>query len=553
MKVKNVDLFLVIMLTTSVFWVGIYGQTTTTLVVGTTVNPNISNSENTSNYTNVILLGWDGVQREHLFELINRGLMPNLSAFVQTGKLFNVTVSDHYTDTKAGWTQILTGYRWWKTGIFQNSNWFHAIPRGYTIPERLENIYGSTQIATAFITGKLNQMEIEDGTGTAAVGSPFSVYSNEALYDNLPSQLDFVSVGDLAEDRYANVTGPLMLQFIQNNTNNRFFGFFHLSDPDHIGHMYGENSIQYENAIETCDYWLGQILNKLNTLGLSQKTLIYVTADHGFDEDATTHQNAPYIFLATNDNNVSRNGDQVDIAPTVYYGLGLWNYSFSPALDGFPMQVNLTETEIQHRQATLADTTSLLTPSISISDNGLGQKTLTFNATDNNLAAVLLLIDNRLRTDVSLTWNNTGSITASGSYNINTTILNQGLHTVKILAFDEHGANNGGSDKPSIGGWPSINSINFYVGTPPTPSPTPFSTNSTLPTSSPSPSPSPKPSSSATPTTISTQTPIPTIPTSTNPPETGAQLPIVLFIPIGIVAAFAIIGILVFFVKRRKH
>lgn len=553
MKSRNINLFFVVLLATSVFWTGIYGPTTTTLVVGTTVNPNISNSENTSNYTNVILLGWDGVQREHLFELINRGLMPNLSAFVQTGKLFNVTVSDHYTDTKAGWTQILTGYRWWKTGIFQNSNWFHAIPRGYTIPERLESIFGSTQIATAFITGKLNQMEIEDRTGTAAVGSPFSVYSNEALYDNLPSQLDFVSVGDLAEDRYANVTGPLMLQFIQNNTNNRFFGFFHLSDPDHIGHMYGENSIQYENAIETCDYWLGQILNKLNTLGLSQKTLIYVTADHGFDEDATTHQNAPYIFLATNDNNVSRNGDQVDIAPTVYYGLGLWNYSFNPALDGFPMQLNLTETEMQHRQATLADTTSLLTPSISISDNGLGQKTVNFNATDNNLAAVLLLIDNRLRTDVSLTWNNTGSITASGSYNINTTILNQGSHTVKILAFDEHGANNGGSDKPSIGGWPSINSADFYVGTTSTPSPTPYSTSSTLPTSSPSPTPSPKPSSSATPTAISTQTPIPTIPTSTNPPEKGAQLSIVLFIAIGIVAAFAIIGILVFFVKRRNH
>ncbi len=50
-------------------------------------------------------------------------------------------------------------------------------------------------------------MEIEDLTGTAAVGSPFAQYSNQALYANLPSQLDVVSVGDLAEDRNADVVG----------------------------------------------------------------------------------------------------------------------------------------------------------------------------------------------------------------------------------------------------------------------------------------------------------------------------------------------------------
>ncbi len=128
--------------------------------------------------------------------------------------------------------------------------------------------------------------------------------------------------------------------------------------------------------------------------------MIYITADHGFDENSVWHQNAPAVFLATNDNNIIRNGDQVDIAPTVYYGLGLWNFSFNPSLDGIPMQLNLTETEILHRQTTLEDTNSLQTRSISISD-GLNQKTVTFKATDNNLVEVLLLVDNKLRTDVN--------------------------------------------------------------------------------------------------------------------------------------------------------
>ena len=508
------------LLVTTIFWPAINGQISTNSTNGTNTELVFGNPGYMGNDTNVILLGWDGVQRNHLFELINRGLMPNLTAFNQTGKFVNATVSDHYTDTKAGWTQILTGYRWWKTGVFQNSNWFNSIPRGYTILERVENIYGPSKISTAFITGKLNQMEIEDGTGTAAVGSPFSVYSNEALYDNLPSQLDVVSVGDLAEDRYANVVGPLMLQFIENNTNNHFFAFFHLSDPDHTGHLYGENSIEYENAIETCDYWLGQMLNELNQLGLAQKTLVYVTTDHGFDENQFSHQNAPDVFLATNDNNVMRNGDQVDIAPTIYYALGLWNQTFYPALDGYPMQLALPEAEVQHRQATLADTTMLSTPSISIADSGLNQKTVTFAATDNNLAAVLLLVDNRLRTDVSLTWNNFGPVTASGSYYINTTSLESGLHTVKILAFDEHGANNGGADKPSIGGWPASNEVSFYVGTPPTPTPTPTSNNPHFPTPTPipthQPSLTPLPSTSPTITITLTTLPSPTQLTSSN-------------------------------------
>ena len=493
---RHICYLLMILLISSSFWIGVNWQPEKTTVAAMTPDPVFESLVTSGNYTNVILLGWDGVQRNHLYELINAGLMPNLSAFVQTGKLVNITVSDHYTDTKAGWTQILTGYKWWKTGVFSNHIWFHSIPKGYTIPERLENIFGSNQIATAFITGKLNQMEIDDGTGTAAVGNTFATYSNEALYANLPSQLDVVSVGDLAEDRYANVTGPLMLQFLQSNVNNRFFAFFHFSDPDHLGHLFGENSPEYSAGIETCDSWLGQILNSLNTLGLSQKTLIYITADHGFDEGGFNHMNAPYVFLATNDNNVTRNGDEVDIAPTVYYGLDLWNQSFNPALDGYPLQLPLPVAEDQHRQSVLNDTDNLLKPLISIADTGHNQKTLYFNATDSDLASVFLLIDNTLKTDVQLTWNTTGTVTASGSYTLDTASLTPGTHNVQILAFDEHAANNGGPGNiPTNGGSPSTNGLDFTVATTATPSSTP------MPSQSPTevPSPSLSPSATATP------------------------------------------------------
>lgn len=116
------------------------------------------NASSISDAKNVLLIGWDGVQRNHLFELLNNGSLPNLQSIINDGKIVNVTVSDHRTDTKSGWTQILTGYRWWRTGVFNNVYWFHSIPRGYTVLERVESYFGKDNVATGHITGKMGHM-----------------------------------------------------------------------------------------------------------------------------------------------------------------------------------------------------------------------------------------------------------------------------------------------------------------------------------------------------------------------------------------------------------
>jgi hypothetical protein len=54
-------------------------------------------------------------------------------------------------------------------------------------------------------------------------------------------------------------------------------------------------------------------MQKLKDLNLYHQTLIYVTADHGFDEGQKTHNDAPYVFLGTNDAGVIRRGERADI------------------------------------------------------------------------------------------------------------------------------------------------------------------------------------------------------------------------------------------------
>ena len=486
---------------------------------------------------NVILIGWDGVQRNHLYELLNRNLLSNLASFANQGVLVNITVTDHATDTKAGWTQILTGYRWWRTGVYSNVYWFNSIPAGYTIHERAENYFGKNQIVTGFRVGKLYHMEISDGTGDTTNGK----YTGQAIYRNLQSTLDIVTNGD----KNSTTIGNEALTFIENRANNHFFAFLHFSDPDTAGHFKGgENSEVYEQAIINCDIELGRILDKLNSKNLMQKTLIYLAVDHGFDEGGTNHLNAPYVFLASNDKNVVRNGDQIDIAPTIYYGLGMWGQNFNPPLNGYPLQMSLPQEEEQTRQKVLSDLTAPPKVALSSPTPGAlvdGKIDIVFNVTDPTLSAVLLLTDNTLVADGPWTWQYKDKVEASGSYSWDTINVSPGSHTITILAFDEHGSNNAPStttitvNKPASPTLPpSTTSPTPYPTTPATIKPTATSQSSTTPT----------PTSTLKPTNSSH-------PSITSQPQT-TDTSIMIYGAIGAAAAIAIMSATVIMLKRRK-
>jgi len=116
-----------------------------------------------------------------------------------------------------------------------------------------------------------------------------------------------------------------------------FFFFVHFAEVDHSGHKHGENSKEYNDALISNDTWTGKIIAKLRELGLYDKTLVYVTSDHGFDEDKGSHKYAPYVFLGTNDPMVKRAGMRQDVAPTILARFGIDLSKFKPPLDGEPL------------------------------------------------------------------------------------------------------------------------------------------------------------------------------------------------------------------------
>lgn len=307
-------------------------------------------------FKNIVLIGWDGAQRAHLKDLLNNKKLPNLESLINEGAIVDITVTTGATVTKPGWAEILTGYSPGKMGIYSNTK-YRPIPEGYTIFERLEKYFGENNIATVFIGGKINNIgargphvicinclrrdsltrkktgwwEEDTQALTRVPGEERKFVKREGEpYYYTKNNIDMYKT---ALGSASNV-GPEVLSALEKLQDQRFFAFFHFEEPDEVGHIYGENSEEYTEGIITDDYWLGKIVDKLIELEIYDKTLIYVVSDHGFDEGEIEHREAPFVFLATNDSSVLRDGDRKDITPTLLDRYGFDLLSVNPPLDG---------------------------------------------------------------------------------------------------------------------------------------------------------------------------------------------------------------------------
>jgi arylsulfatase A-like enzyme len=59
------------------------------------------------------------------------------------------------------------------------------------------------------------------------------------------------------------------------------FMFIHFDDVDHAGHEHGWKSPEYFAAIEQIDGLIGQVLAALTEAQMRDKTIVFMTADHG--------------------------------------------------------------------------------------------------------------------------------------------------------------------------------------------------------------------------------------------------------------------------------
>jgi hypothetical protein len=306
---------------------------------------------------NIILFGWDGAQREHIQQCLERGELPTLKKLSEEGALVDVDVVTGATDTKAGWSQILTGYHPETTGVYSNGR-YRDIPEGLSIFERLKEHFGKDEFVCVAVIGKSGhcgeinppfkkRLDAEEakpapkgkkqpkrGRGKVVEedGVQYLVFEGSPYY-TMHKSCEVWDFGLSQDER----VGTRALELLEKYKDKPFFFFVHFAEVDHSGHGHGENSKEYNDALISNDTWTGKICEKLKELGLDDKTLVYVTADHGFDEDKSGHGYAPFVFLGTNDPKVKRAGMRQDVAPTILARFGLDLKKLDPPLDGEPL------------------------------------------------------------------------------------------------------------------------------------------------------------------------------------------------------------------------
>lgn len=266
-----------------------------------------------------ILISWDGALREHVRADLAAGKLPNLARLVQHGSLIDLDVTGHFTDTKAGHAEMLSGYGPGRTGVHSDVD-FAPIPAGLSVFDRLHEAFPA--MTTIMLTSKDHNLG-SLAPGLLRAGEPF-FHARAA-----------VTVWDGDRMRSAADTGERALRYVRDVAKKgRFFLFIHFSDVDLAGHRDGEDAPTYDQALQRCDLWLGKILDELESQGIAFRTLVYVSADHGFDVAAKTHRHASHIVLASSDPTLGGKGEQRDIAPTLLRALGVDVAKLQPPLPG---------------------------------------------------------------------------------------------------------------------------------------------------------------------------------------------------------------------------
>ncbi len=301
---------------------------------------------------NIVLFGWDGAQRNHLYECLGRDELPNLKKLASEGALVDIDILG-VTDTKAGWSQILSGYNPEVTGVYSNGR-YQPVPEGLSIFERLEKHFGPEEFVTVAVIGKKGHCGEIDPPRKLRVGTEAEqkiakaknprgriIEEDGVKYRVIPGSPYYIMYKALEVWEFGltldEKVGTRAMELLEKYKDKPFFFFVHFAEVDAKGHKHGENSKDYTGALISNDLWTGKIIDKLKELSLYDKTLVYVTADHGFDEGKTSHGDAPYVFLGTNDPQVARRGERADVAPTILARFGLNLSELRPPLDGQPL------------------------------------------------------------------------------------------------------------------------------------------------------------------------------------------------------------------------
>ncbi|MCZ6699294.1 MAG: sulfatase-like hydrolase/transferase [Planctomycetota bacterium] len=286
---------------------------------------------------------------------------PNIDRLAHEGVIFSrvtapapITLPSHAT--------IMTGLYPVHHGARANSR-FRLADRNETLAEVLEsNGFRTAAAVSSFILD--SRFGIDQG---------FDEYDDKM--EGLPDK------GALAvPDRPADETNEIALEWLRKHAGDRFFLWTHFYDPHHPWHppepFASEYKLPYDAEIAFADSQLGELLDLLDELGLTENTLVVFAGDHG--EGLGQHDEVTHAFLIYESTiqvpliircgsrlggrtHIARPVGLVDIMPTVLSLLGIdapvkmdgVDLTQPPKADGRPLFMESTQALADHGWSSL--------------------------------------------------------------------------------------------------------------------------------------------------------------------------------------------------------
>lgn len=401
-------------------------------------------------FSHVILISWDGAQYRHLIELYVANNLTNLKQLVTKAgfPILKALITDHPTETNNAHPSMLSGVGQGEVA---------GCPDNITVWENLENLNDTW--VTGAVAGKAKFTNI--------------------IFPYAYSDVDYWYAADIN----ASQVTEHALGFIHNYSTKNFFLFIHYREPDLAGHTYGENSLEYNNALVECDAELGRVLSALQTEGIEDSTAVIVTTDHGFQEDGFNHNSPAWgtnegdpdayttwiacnVGMVNETEAVNNYWDQNDVAPTIYdlvgisdykarwpyiRGLALWQRSFQTrdiSVNNLQAPQNITIGEVVTINVTihnLGDFIEIPTITLYCNDSIIGAKTLVYP----ELPLLIQPNEASVRT-ISFIWNTTGASQGTCVISAKATAVEAGGTSHPSLAYTRDETDTANNDCLSV-------------------------------------------------------------------------------------------------------
>lgn len=202
----------------------------------------------------IILIGCDGFGGYALQE----ANMPNLKALMANGSWTDKARCVLPSSSAVNWASLLMGAGPTEHGY---TEWNSKVPE---IPSVTKTSYGI--FPTIFSV-------IRDQKKTAKTAV---VYSWNGIGYLFEKEAVSIVVDGKEKDDFCTDTAAAIIK-----KEKPYFTFLHLDEPDNTGHAIGHRTPAYYKQLELVDQRIGKIVKAVNDAGITDETIILVTADHG--------------------------------------------------------------------------------------------------------------------------------------------------------------------------------------------------------------------------------------------------------------------------------